>query len=754
MTARTILRSSMLLSVALATAVSLAPTQAAEPTKADDYQNNLEEVIVTAQKREQSAIDVPGSVTALNAELLARGGAVRFEDYVAQIPGVSLTALSHGYTSVVIRGISTGISQATPATAYYIDEAPIGSVNAYAVGSTHTPDLDPFDLKRVEVLKGPQGTMYGAGAVGGLVHYVTVAPQPNGLAGAVALGGNSVSHGGSGHSVRAAVNVPLNDEMALRASAFTRTDAGYIDNASTSAKRINKARTDGGRLAWNWLFNPDWSLQVWGLTQHFRADGIDAEDLTAPGLIPVTKELQRTVNIAEIQDIKLNVGNITLRGNIGGFDLTSASTYQTFDTTTNVDQTPTFGALFALPPVFGGLGIPGLGAQTRQLVYTKRWSQELRARTKVLNDALEYEAGLFYTNEDSSNRLPPLFPFVIATGATFPFPIPIANAVINSKYKEISLFGNTTYSFTPKFELQVGLRSGHNKQHYEQDYKLALLTPRPVLIIQDESRSTTTYLVSARYKPNKSTSLYARVATGYRPGGPSALPPNIIVGGLQSFKPDTLTSYEVGVKAAFADGKASIEAAVFSTDWKDIQIQTSTQTAAGVFQYFVNGGKAKSRGAEATFSLVPVDHLTLRATAAFTDSKLTQDAPTVKGLNGDRMPFVPRWTGSLGIDYRWPDLNGWQPFVGANFSYIGDRTSNFTNNHPATIAATPRVPSYNTVGANAGVEYRGLQATLYGKNLGDSRGINFINNVGLFGNPYTAGVIQPRTIGLDLSYHW
>ena len=221
MSTRARLHLKTLLAAATYAAVSLAPTQAAEPGKGSDYQS-LEEIVVTAQKREQSEIDVPASVTAVNAKLLARGGAVRLEDYAAEIPGLSITALSHGYTSVVIRGISTGISQATPSTAYYIDEAPIGSINAYATGSTLTPDLDPSDLARVEVLKGPQGTLYGAGAMGGLVHYVTIPPDPKQYGGSLTVGGNSVSHGGTGDAFRGTLNVPLNESMAVRASAFSR----------------------------------------------------------------------------------------------------------------------------------------------------------------------------------------------------------------------------------------------------------------------------------------------------------------------------------------------------------------------------------------------------------------------------------------------------------------------------------------------------------------------------------------------------
>ena len=186
-------------------------------------------------------------------------------------PGMTLTALTRGYTSVVLRGISTGISQATPSTAYYIDEAPIGSITAYATGSTLTPDLDPYDLRRVEVLKGPQGTLYGAGAVGGLLRYVTVPADGERLGGAFSLGTNKVSEGGTGTELRGSMNIPLGSPgMGLRVSLLDRTDAGYIDDPKRGLQDVNKATTRGGRVALAWKISPDWSLQTWALTQRFR----------------------------------------------------------------------------------------------------------------------------------------------------------------------------------------------------------------------------------------------------------------------------------------------------------------------------------------------------------------------------------------------------------------------------------------------------------------------------------------------------
>jgi iron complex outermembrane receptor protein len=717
---------------------------AVDPNKPAENQT-VDKVVITAQKREQAAIDVPASVSTVSAERLQRSGAVRLEDYAAQVPGMSITALSRGYTSVVLRGISTGIAQATPSTAYYIDDAPIGSINAYAAGSTLTPDLDPYDLRRIEVLKGPQGTLYGAGAVGGLLRYVTVTPDSEKFGGAISLGGHKVNQGGSGHEARASLNVPLvSQSMGLRISALDREDAGYIDNPIRGEKDVNKATTRGGRIAFGWRINNDWGLQAWALTQQFRAGGIGAVDLVMPGLTPLTGELEHGSHVPEKQAIDMDVFNATLKGSVAGFDIVSSTTVQKVQADTTVDVSRSFGALLSIITT-----IPNLGAQTRQQISTKRWSEELRARSTALADKLEYEFGLFVTDEDSSNRLPPEDIFTNPGAVPFSLGMPLANAAILSKYREYSLFGNATYALTPQFDLMGGLRFSRDKQEYLQDYQASLLTPTPVLINQEVSNSKVTYLVSGRYKPAADTAFYGRLATGYRPGGPSALPPSL---GKTSFESDTLTSAELGFKSTFAGGKASIEAAIFTTDWKGVQIQTQTSN----FQHFVNGGKARSQGAEATLLWFPMAGLTLRATGGYTDAKLTEDAPAAGGLNGDRMPFVPKVTASFAVDHRFPVASGWQGWLGASVGYIGERRSNFTNK------GAHDVPSYTTLGLNGGMEAGALRVSVYVKNATDERGINFMNNLGLKppfsadpnGNPYAAGVIQPRTLGVDLSYRF
>jgi iron complex outermembrane recepter protein len=718
---------------AQAVAAAAAPASAASASE----QGNLQQVMVTAQKREQALIDVPASVTAINATRLTEGGLDRLEDYVAEVPGMSITALSRGYTSVVLRGISTGISQATPSTAFYIDEAPVGSITAYATGSVLTPDLDPADLRRIEVLKGPQGTQYGAGAVGGLVRYVTIQPDSHTFSGSISAGANKVTDGGTGSEGRASLNIPLvTDSLALRVSVLDRTDAGYIDNPELGTKNDNKATTHGGRVALGWTISPDWSAQFAALTQRFKSGGIGMEDVQTASFTPVTGDLTHSHALPENEIIDLDVYNATVKGRASDFDIVSSTTYQKLAVQTNVDLTPTLGA-----------ALPGFDLPERQAISTKRFSQELRARTSAFDDKLEYEGGVFYTHEDSTNTLPPLDPIVAATGQPFTTYGPLFNAMLGTKYDQYSVFGNATWSVTPTFDLLGGLRYAHSTQDYTQDYQVSLLVPTPALLGQTADSSKTSFLLSAKWKPAPDTAMYANVATGYRDGGPSALPPGILVGGSQTFQPDSVTSFELGFKSGFGGKLMSLEAAIFDTEWKNVQAQTSTTKDGATYQYLTNGGKAQSSGAEATYLLFPVQDLTLRATGAYTDSHLTQDAPALGGLSGDEMPFVPKWTGSLAADYRFA-LAGYASWVGGSYNYIGKRTSNFSQKFPLNV------PSYTTFDLNAGIEIAKVKLSIYGKNLGNSKGINYVNNTGAAtpGTTFDAGIIQPRTVGADLSY--
>jgi outer membrane receptor protein involved in Fe transport len=393
------------------------------------------------------------------------------------------------------------------------------------------------------------------------------------------------------------------------------------------------------------------------------------------------------------------------------------------------------------------LHIPDLGASVSQATKTDRWSQEVRLDAHAFDNSLLYEVGGYFTQEDDTNRVPGIDPFSTVTLAPIPLPFYFINAEIGTRYREFSGFANATYSFTPEFSVQGGVRYSEDHQIYNQDYSGLLVGPVPLTVTGGrEQGDKTTYLGTASYKLTKDDLLYLRVATGYRPGGPNAIPPPVVYPAPQTFSPDSLISYEVGYKAVLADGKASFETALFKTDWKDIQIQTSQ----GGFNFFVNGGSATSKGAEATLLVNPMSGLSVRATASYVDAYLTSAAPLAEGISGDELPFVPKVTASLAPSYHWQIGSGWGATIGSSVDFTGTRRSDYSGRAPV------EVPSYTTVNLNASLDRDHWRFTLYGKNVGDSDGITSLAARTLVAGvtPLAAAIIQPRTIGIEANYHY
>ena len=709
---------------ALAAPHALAQAVARESTEVQ----TVETMVVTAQKREQMAIDVPASVSTVSAERLQLSGAVRFEDYVAQIPGMTITAQSRGFSSVVLRGICTGISQAMPSTAYYIDEAPVGSITAYARGSTLTPDLDPYDLRRVEVLKGPQGTLYGAGAVGGLLRYVTVPPDSTKFGGAVSLGGNNVSHGGNGYEGRVALNIPLvKDSMAIRVSGFDRQDAGFIDDPTRKLSDVNEAKTRGGRVAFGWNFAPDWSLLATAQTQRFRTDGLGVEDLNGPALTPDTRRArawQQRGREAGHQPRRLQCHDQRPRRHLRPRLVDDLPEGQGRDARSMrpARSAPLFGA--ALPhsqprcPDAPDRQHRALGAGTAGAFERVRRQAELRRR-RLLHPGGEHQpAAARGPVPDPRSR--PAAAAASRTGRLQRTPV---RRHAGREVRGVFAVRQRHLQLHAAFDVTAGVRFSHDDQHFDQNYAKSIAVPVPVVFSQDVTHSTTTGLLNAIYKLDRDTAVYARVASGYRPGGPSALPASI---GKPSLRPRLADQLRAGLQVGIRRRQGVVRGGDLHHRLEGHPGPDQATVSGGTtYQHFVNGGTARSRGAEATFMVFPMSGLALRATGAYTDSRLTEDAPVVGGLDGDRMPFVPKWTGFVLGRLPVPIGSACRPGSAARSatSASGARTS-ASSPMSSTFRRTPHS------GLNAGVDVGNVRFSLYGKNLSDERGINFVNPIG------------------------
>lgn len=704
------------------------------------------EVVVTAQKRSERLLSVATPVTAIGAADLSRTQAIRLEDLVSKVPGLNLRTDRQGQSVIILRGITTG-SSISSTVSNYIDDTPFGSSTTQALAGWLSPDLDPSDLQRVEVLRGPQGTLYGASSLGGLIKYVTTPPDTKAYGGRIQVDASSVEGGESGYGLRGMANIPLvADQVGLRVSAYTRRDPGFIDNPKLGLSDVNSAQVSGGRAALLWRPSDALSVTLSAITQDLKGKGSSDEDVTVtPGdLSPTAGDLRQVRYVREPFNVSQRLYSASVNYDLQRAQLVSITSYSTLHQTGVTDQTIAFG-----PALTSAFGIPNFGFSVGSDLHLEKETQELRLESPS-NDHLEWRAGFYYTHEHTV-RDQPSTAFSTVTQATIALPAPVFFANLRSRYTEFAGYGDVTYHFTPQFDVSAGLRYSQNDQRFAS-VNGGLASGPTTRVQQTSSDNSTTFMVTPRYKIDADNMVYARIASGYRPGGPNATTPAQIAAGVPTaFGPDTLTNYDVGYKASLLDHRLTLDLSVFLIDWKNIQILTKFAgvSAAG------NGGAARSTGFEGSAVLTPIHGLNITTNLAYTDAHLTENATGVNGKSGDQLPNVPKWSASLSADYDFALTGSIDAFVGGGVRYVDERPSSFVSGSPATYVR-PELPAFTTVDLRAGVQLDNYTLQIFAKNVGDERGYNNVSSESLSGYsaPFTASVVQPRTIGLSLIAKW
>jgi iron complex outermembrane receptor protein len=706
----------------------------------------LTEIVVTAEKRSERLQDVPVPVTVIDAQLLVASNQPRLQDYYTRIPGLTVAPeASSPFQLISIRGLTTGVAT-NPTVGITVDDVPYGSSTNLG-GGPAVPDFDPADLAQLEVLRGPQGTLYGASSMGGLLKFVTVDPSTESLSGRVEAGVNSVYSGAEpGYNFRASVNVPLSDSWAIRASGFTRQDPGYIDNVQTGEQGVNKTVVSGGRVSALWKPLDNFSLKLSALIQHVKGDGASDVDLPTAGY-------PQTIGLGDLRqsylrgtggyDKEFQAYSATLTAKVGSIDITSVSGYNRNTFSDSFDYTYGFSS-FA-QQVFEVSGVPVIITNA-----TDKFTQEVRLSSSI-GSRFEWLLGGFYTHERSSY----VEDILAADSTTGHTTGSLASINQPTTYAEYAGFADLTFHITERFDIQIGGRESEIRQtsnetdagayvtFYEQPFTSPHVFPEV-----DSSANAFTYLMTPRFKVTPDIMLYARLASGYRAGGPNFNPGGIVP---TQFKPDKTQNYELGLKGDFIDNKLLVDASLYYIEWKDIQLSlTNPQTYAG---YNANAGRAKSQGIELSIESKPVKDLTLSAWIAVSDAELTQDLPPASqggsafGLSGDRLPYASRFSGSLSLQKDFPlgpELTG---FAAGAVSYVGDRLGEF----PSVYSPPERqiYPGYAKTDLRAGTTYKSWTATFFVNNVADKRGLL---SGGLNAFPsFAFNIIQPRTVGLSVT---
>ena len=755
------------------------PAPPAGQAAANPTEQNGETIIVTALRRAQSLIQVPQSVSVVGGDTLERQSATTFLDYAPLIPGLNITQDNPGESRVIIRGINTNSVGST--VSIYVDDVPFGSSGSLSNGGVLAGDFDTFDVARIEVLRGPQGTLYGANALGGTLKFITAQPQlgqfhVRGQAGVELLDGGET--GGFGNGV---INVPFGDQVAFRASGFYRRNGGYIDAAGRSGSDVNGSDSYGGRASLLLQPTSNLSVRLMALAQDIHADSpsnYEADPVTLRPTNPLTAQpsnnLARFERIAEFNRVNYRLYSGTVNWDIGPATLTSVTSYATLAQTqlsdiSNTGNRNTANALYA-PTAPGTIG---LGFQND--IDTNKFVQEVRFASPD-NVRVEWLFGAYATKENSS-LLQRFLPFNLATQALLPRQLTLGpntfpefvQLTLGSSYKEIAGFISLTAHITDHFDITAGGRYSHNSQHSTQ--VTAILAP-PSTINGSSSQNVITWSVAPRYEFNPRVAVYARVAKGYRPGGPNAVPPNAPATFPTSFAADTLISYEVGLRAETADHMFSFDGSIFRLDWDNILINTVFIDPATGTQFGANGNgrRARSTGAEFVATVRPVHGLSVSANVAYTHAKLLDDttpAPGIPnltgGLAGDPLPYTPRWSATFSGDYEWLIGGTARAYVGANFRLVTHRTSGFSASYRAAFGHLVELDGYQTLDLRAGVDFGHFSIGAYARNLTNSDGLVTAggyptqipavvggNNVAQL----LASRIRPRVIGLTLGFDY
>lgn len=736
---------------AASVAGAIAPTSTASDTSADQDPSgqasgpsraaptDLATVVVTANKRKERLQEVPMAVSAVSGDDLRREGANSFADYATQIPGLNLISSSAGQAQLVLRGITSGSGQANSSVSTYIDDAPYGSSTVYAEGSLLTPDIDPGDIERIEVLRGPQGTLYGANSLGGLVKFVTTPPDSTHEYGRVTAGYTSVNGGGSGFTERAMLNLPLiQDKLAVRVNAYHRDDPGYIDNVFTGKSEVNEDKVDGGRAQVMWTPTDKVSVRFSALSQNLSGDGLanTGVEVDPTTLLPIYgyQKQSRAAGTGEFA-IKYRLYDLSLNADLGWATLVSSTSYGTQKVNQDGDVTAAYGPL--LNPVFG---LDNGGYSVTQPVSLGKFTQELRLQSSA-EQVLAWRVGMFYTRENTTNHQT-VNVFDATTGAPIDLPNLAELSIGPGIFKEWAGYADVTWHATSQLSVLVGARHTHDSTSYTQVGSGLLTGPSDFTIRSADT--PTTYLFNPSFKFNDNLMAYVRVASGFRPGGANVgVPPGL--GAPLSFAPDKLTSYELGFKSTSLDQRMIFDADAFYIDWSQIQL-TST---AGGFVFLSNGGKARSRGVEANWQYQVVHGLVLSANASWTDAALTANTPPgLYGYNGDRLPWVPKWNANVGADYDFPLGGAWSGFVGASYRYVGARMTDFLSVPGPRIS----VPAYHGIDLHAGTYVGNWTIRGYVKNVTNARGITSLasETTDPQGSPFAASYVPPRTVGVTV----
>lgn len=719
----------------LASGISIMALGSAGVAHAQDQAGD-DAIIVTALKRSQELRDIPGSVSAVTDEQFDALNAQNLSDYITRLPGVVFNDYQPGVSEVVIRGIaSTTYHEANQATTgYYLNEIPLIEPG-FPIA---IPDIDTFDLERVEVLRGPQGTLFGSSSLGGAVNYVVKQADASGIdAGFEGILSSTRQAGEASYGVKAMVNVPLvQDKLALRVVGLQRFDAGYLDNTGTGVDGSNDLMVRG--LRGSLVFTPTETTTISALSMYQE---YDLDDQTYV-LFGPPETYERSTNVPEYQHTEVQLHSLRFEQDLGFATLTALGSYVRKANDLKFDDSVFLG----IDPRTGTAPLSG-SAGTSETKYG-----EIRLASTG-EGPFTWLIGANITKLESSGEdhayIEGIGAYIDANPGEFGgqpasliAPGDFTQRTVNTNdVEEIALFGEVSYTFADVFTVTAGGRLFE----YTSDPRLEFL-PNANLIppfeYQPGAKKESDFIpkVSLTYKPSESFMLYALYSEGFRIGGInvySAATPGLPL----DFGSDSTVNYEVGARLDVVQGVVTLDLTAYHVDWKDIQARLFTPVTFNA--YTINGGGADIDGVEASISIRPSDVVSFSSNISYNNARLSEllpDSFAVGGgyAKGTRLPGASEWTVSNQLDFNFDNVS-FRPRIGIAHRYLSAA--------PVAFGATLEKGDYHLFDINASAQISdGVELGVFVKNVFDEYGI--------LNAPFSfaGSVTRPRTIGASLRF--
>ena len=770
-------------------AVPRAPSHAAEADNSTS--GGLAEVVVTARKREENLQDVPLSVDVFTKKDMQNLGISGFDDFAQKVPSISFISEGPGTQFFVMRGVSDGSNpnySNTSATGFFIDDMSLSWQGVQ-------PDLHLYDIERIEVLNGPQGTTFGASSMAGAIRYVTNKPDVNAFSAGADFDGGQIQGGQQNWTEEGFINLPLIDGiLGLRLSAFSDSHGGFINDALTTRTWVNgtvstnaewarndynREHVEGGRLALKGVLNEQWSATfTYGFQRQLTLGAWDED----PNLAPRTVERFGP----ESHHFEANMAEFHVDGDVGIGDLVYASTYWKLPTRQENEYSEyiqNYGGAFGVPgsnegvtclndPVYGTKPYTGCNVPLQYYEYhtnPQRWSNELRLISKP-GGKFHWLGGLYWEktvdkNSGSTYYMPglrtnsPAFEYYNYYSGTPPGSTSLPAKewyayTTRSDYLQTTEFADLSYDLTDKLNVEAGVVHFHsNFRYYSPFGQFAYAATSPTLDVGSSNKWDSK--VGANYKITDKVMVYADFAQGFRDGGSNAgFPQGCYNKGVpQSYVPDTLNNYEVGWKTTSLNGRLLWNGAFYDMNWKQLQTIIYDVDICAPSSYYVNVGNARIYGVESNIDYKVNDNWSVQAATSYTDSHIISSPyADFQGNIGERLPYVPYLSWSWNVRYEHPLNKGLRGYAQFDISHKGDMWNDF---HIEGSNGLPRIlqPSYSIMNLRMGLNPEGGHwlAEFYITNLADKNAIIF-SNTGNFDLRETTN--EPRVYGLRLNYRF